>query len=78
MTVNGRRVGMNRIRGIMMGMIILARGEATHPQTQFWVVSQEHLVKVGSHFRSSGDSCEAPAVQFAGKTREFGSLKILD
>jgi hypothetical protein len=68
---------MKRIRRIVMGMMILARGETTHPQTQFWVVSQEHLVKIGSHLWTSGDSGEAPAVQLACKTSEFGSLEIL-
>lgn len=81
MTLNVRGIGVDRIRGIMyymMSMVILARGEATHPQAQFWVVSQKHLVKVRPHFGSSGDSCESPAIQLAGKTREFGGLEILD
>lgn len=59
-------------------MVILARGDAAHSQTQFWVVSQEQLVKIGSHFGTTSDSCEPPSVQFAGETREFRSFEILD
>jgi len=60
--LNVRSIGVDRIRGVVMGMVILARGEATHPQTQFWVVSQKHLVKIRPHFGSSGNSCESPAI----------------
>ena len=75
MTIHGMATWMHWIRGVM---VILARGEATHSQTQFWIVSQEQFVKIGSHFRATSDSCEAPTVQFAGETRELGSLEILD
>jgi len=77
-TMNLGAVGVDRIRGIVMGMVILARSEATHSQAQFWVVSQKHFVKIRSHFGSSGDSCEYPPIQLARKTRKFGGLEILD
>ena len=75
MTTHGMTIGMNGIRGVV---VVLARGEGTHSQAQFWIVSQEQLVKIGSHFGPTGDSCKPPSVQFASKTRKFCSLEILD
>jgi hypothetical protein len=55
----------------------LGRTMAAHAKGQAGIITKEEFVVVGSHFRATGDSSKAPAVELASKRSKLGSLEVL-
>lgn len=56
--------------------LVLISGIGGHLETEFGFIAAKELVKVGARLGSARDARKAPAIQFARKGCEFGSLEV--